>query len=100
MTPGGGHRGRSKPTPRPQRRRQLGTEPANKRVKGYALSLPPLHRRCEWPERDGRRQINNPVASPPRPALKDRECQPRTAKVGRQATQDQPSSEQDVQSSE
>ena len=47
-------------------------------MKGYALSLPPLHRRCEWPGRGGWRQINNPVASPPRPALKDRECQPGT----------------------
>ena len=89
------HRGRSKPTPR---------------HKGPA-SCEPDRPTSEWKETpcryrrstegaNGQGGVNggkSTIRSPPpsRPALKDRECQSRTAKVGRQAAQDQPSSEQD-----
>ena len=74
------HRGRSKPTPRPQRRRQLGTGPADKRRRrkhACRLAAPNGGANSSW--QVGRQGPASTTHGPlPRPALKDRECQPGT----------------------
>ena len=74
------HRGRSKPTPRPQRRRQLGTGPADKRHRrkhACRLAAPNGGANSSW--QVGRQGPASTTHGPiPRPALKDRECQPGT----------------------